>query len=80
MSTIRSATPVRALPTLPGWVSQSAASMNVALPYLIEHGDVIKDGDTFGGSEAERITVRHAMSSHIPGVKILLAGSVHGAG
>jgi hypothetical protein len=39
--------------------------------YLIEHGDVIKDGDTFGGSEAERITVRHATSVHIPGMQIL---------
>ena len=39
--------------------------------YLIEHGDVVKDGDTFGGSEAERMTVRHAMSAHLPDLPIL---------
>jgi hypothetical protein len=35
--------------------------------YLIEHGNVIKDGDTFGGSEAERIRVRHAVSKRLGG-------------
>ena len=39
--------------------------------YLVEHGDVVKDGDTFGGSEAERMTVRHAMSAHLPDLPIL---------
>ena len=43
---------------------------NLAL-YLIEHGDVIKDGDTFGGSETERTVARHAMSAHISGVPVL---------
>jgi hypothetical protein len=39
--------------------------------YLIEQGDVIKDGDTFGGSAAERIEVRHATSAHVPGMPVL---------
>ncbi len=39
--------------------------------YLIEHGDVVKDGDTFGGSEGERIEVKYAMSSRLPDVPIL---------
>ena len=32
--------------------------------YLIEHGDVIKDGDTVGGSDGERILARHTRSAH----------------
>jgi hypothetical protein len=43
--------------------------------YLVEHGDVVKDGDTFGGSEAERIVVRHAVSTHFAGVPILRVAS-----
>ena len=39
--------------------------------YLIEHGDVIKDGDTFGGSASERIKVNHAVSTRIPGLQVL---------
>jgi uncharacterized protein DUF4261 len=30
--------------------------------YLIEHGDVIKDGQTFGTSETDRLKVRHGVS------------------
>jgi hypothetical protein len=48
--------------------------------YLIEHGDVIKDGDTIGGSETERITVRDAVSSHIPGMKILRITAARASG
>jgi hypothetical protein len=45
--------------------------------YLIEHGDVIKDGDTVGGSETERIVARHATSSNFNGMPVLrlLTGS-----
>jgi Domain of unknown function (DUF4261) len=43
--------------------------------YLVEHGDVIKDGDTFGGSEAERITITRAISSRFAGVPILRAST-----
>jgi hypothetical protein len=39
--------------------------------YLIEHGNVIKDGDTFGDSEAELIRIKHAVSGRLGGVPIL---------
>jgi hypothetical protein len=39
--------------------------------YLIEHGQALKDGDTFGGSERERIKVRHANSARLGGVPVL---------
>jgi hypothetical protein len=39
--------------------------------YLIEHGPVLRDGDTFGASESERITVRHATSSRFAGLAVL---------
>jgi hypothetical protein len=39
--------------------------------HLIEHGNVIKDGDTFGTSDAERIRVRHDVSERFGGVPIL---------
>jgi hypothetical protein len=47
-----------------GRLNPSAVLSQVAglASYLIEHGNVIKDGNTFGGSEAERIRVRHAVS------------------
>ena len=39
--------------------------------YLIEHGDKVKDGDTFGGSEQERLTVHHKMSERFGGLPVL---------
>jgi hypothetical protein len=39
--------------------------------YLIEHGNVVKDGDTVGGSETERIKIRHALSRRIGGMPVL---------
>ena len=56
-----------------GQLNPSDVLNNVAglAGYLIEHGNVVKDGDTFGGSEAERIKIRHATSVHRSGVPIL---------
>lgn len=42
--------------------------------YLIEHGQVIKDGDTFGGDMNERMTVRHKNSDRFGGMPVLLGG------
>jgi hypothetical protein len=39
--------------------------------YLIEHGSVIKDGDTIGESRDERILVRHRYSEVYSGVPVL---------
>jgi Domain of unknown function (DUF4261) len=39
--------------------------------HLIEHGNVIKDGDTFGTNDVERIRIRHAVSERFGGVPIL---------
>jgi hypothetical protein len=39
--------------------------------YLIEHGNVLKDGDTFGGSEVERIKIKHTTSTRLAGAPIL---------
>lgn len=46
--------------------------------YLIEHGNVVKDGDTFGGSERQRIRIRHAVSTHRRGVPVLRAAATGG--
>lgn len=39
--------------------------------YLIEHGNVVSDGDTVGGSDTERIKVRHALSQRGGGMPVL---------
>ena len=39
--------------------------------YLVLNGDVIKDGDTIGQSDNERIRVRHAISTNTEGLPIL---------
>ena len=38
--------------------------------YLIEHGAVVKDGDTFGGDERERFSVRHKNSDQFGGLPV----------
>lgn len=38
--------------------------------YLIEHGAVVKDGDTFGGDERERFTVRYKDSDQFGGLPV----------
>lgn len=43
--------------------------------YLIEHGPVLRDGDTLGASASERLTVRHATSSRFAGLAVLHAKS-----
>lgn len=40
--------------------------------YLIEHGHVIKDGDTFGGDARERIKVRYKNSDQFGGMPVFL--------
>lgn len=39
--------------------------------YLIEHGSVVKDGDTIGASASERIQVRHTNSDAFGGLPVL---------
>ncbi|MCS3726515.1 DUF4261 domain-containing protein [Bradyrhizobium betae] len=39
--------------------------------YLVEHGAVVKDGDTFGGDEHERITARYRTSERFAGLSVL---------
>ncbi len=41
--------------------------------YLLERGESIKDGDTFGVSDAERIEVRRALSTRFGGMPVLKA-------
>ena len=43
--------------------------------YLIERGSVIPDGDTFGGSERERLRIHHAISKRFSGLPVLLAST-----
>jgi hypothetical protein len=38
--------------------------------YLIEHGSVVKDGDTIGASVSERIQVRHRNSDAFGGLPV----------
>jgi hypothetical protein len=38
--------------------------------YLVEHGDVVQDGNTFGDDDAN-MTIRHAMSPHRPDLPVL---------
>ena len=38
--------------------------------YLVEHGPVVKNGDTFGGSARERFTVRHKNSDRFGGLPV----------
>jgi hypothetical protein len=40
--------------------------------YLIEHGRVLKDGDTFGGDAKERIGVRYKNSDQFNGMPVFL--------
>ncbi len=40
--------------------------------YLIEHGPVLKDGDTFGGDAEERIAVRYKNSDQFNGMPVFL--------
>jgi hypothetical protein len=40
--------------------------------YLIEHGRVLRDGDTFGGDERERIAVRYENSDQFNGMPVFL--------
>ena len=38
--------------------------------YLIEHGQVLRDGDTFGGDAKERIVVRYKNSDRFNGMPV----------
>jgi len=38
--------------------------------YLVEHGSQVKDGHTFGGSEAERIKIRDGRSRRLGGAPV----------
>ncbi len=41
--------------------------------YLVERGDVVRDGDTVGISQSERIKVCHSMSARFSGLPVLIA-------
>ncbi|MGQ0683360.1 DUF4261 domain-containing protein [Bradyrhizobium sp.] len=41
--------------------------------YLMQHGPVLKDGETFGATAAERIRVRHVESKRVSGLPVLHA-------
>lgn len=43
--------------------------------YLVEHGAVVKDGDTFGGDEQERFTARHRTSEQFAGLPVLFCAA-----
>ncbi|QPF93756.1 DUF4261 domain-containing protein [Bradyrhizobium commune] len=43
--------------------------------YLIEHGAVVKDGDTFGGDEHERFTAHYRMSARFAGLPVLFCAA-----
>jgi hypothetical protein len=43
--------------------------------YLMQHGPVIKDGETFGEVATERILVRHVVSKRVPGLAVLHAAA-----
>jgi hypothetical protein len=49
---------------------QKAAGLAV---YLMQHGAVLKDGDTFGATATELIRVRHVTSKRMPGLAVLHA-------
>lgn len=51
-------------------VLQKATGLAV---YLMQHGAVLKDGDTFGATATERIRVRHVTSKRVPGLAVLHA-------
>lgn len=40
--------------------------------YLVEHGNVVRDGDTVGGDENERFAVRHRNSDVFDGLPVFL--------
>jgi hypothetical protein len=54
--------------TLPALVDKVAG----LAVYLIEHGNVVKDGDTIGGDENERFAVRYKNSDEFDGLPVFL--------
>jgi hypothetical protein len=56
----------------PAEVTRRAAGLAV---YLMQHGPVLKDGETFGATPAERILVRHVQSKRVPGLAVLNAAA-----
>jgi hypothetical protein len=43
--------------------------------YLVEHGNVVKDGDTFGGDERERFAVRYKNSDRFGGMPVFFCAA-----
>lgn len=41
--------------------------------YVLEHGPVLRDGDTLGASESDRIRIHHAVSHRVEGLPVLQA-------
>lgn len=41
--------------------------------YVLEHGPVLRDGDTLGAGESDRIRIHHAVSHRVEGLPVLQA-------
>jgi len=41
--------------------------------YVLEHGAVLRDGDTFGAGESDRIRIHHVVSRRVQGLPVLQA-------
>lgn len=41
--------------------------------YVLEHGPVLRDGDTLGAGESDRIRIHHAVSRRVAGLPVLQA-------
>jgi hypothetical protein len=61
------------LETDPGSLPDMLHKISGLSIYMIEHGLVVRDGHTIGGSETERLQVRHVDSARFSGLPVLYA-------
>jgi hypothetical protein len=54
----------------PGEIVTKVAGLIV---YVLEHGAVLRDGDTLGASESDRIRIHHVVSRRVQGLPVLQA-------
>jgi hypothetical protein len=43
--------------------------------HLVEHGAVVKDGDTFGGDELEHLQIRYTASTRFAGLPVFFCAT-----